>query len=287
MSQEETLSADELRVIKKLISKPILDLAPLDNIYGADYYGTINEIGLSHDKTMSVGTPTKGSINRYYDESRNYSILAPTLDPTHIHNLTKRVRDSIQKNDFSESYFFSSLFDKNDISERYLEKNLIYSKKLEYQRLKAIKERPAFAQLIALNLLILDKLDNILRYNQKHYILNKFEEKPQGINFYTKATFINGAKTTRYEFTDIGKCENMPEAPYHNFPSTELFSLIVRCDSGGPIEIAPNMPEGNLNAYIELKANEEHKIENTSALTKSLNIKASGSNAVVRILGLF
>lgn len=283
-----SLSNEEVvNTVKKLLrGGPLTDI-PSGEYYGDNYYQNLDDIGLTNENN-SVSTPTRGSVNRYYDEKRNYSLLAPTLDPTNIYNLTKRVRDSIKQNDFSESYFFSSLFDEKEINERFLEKKLIYSKRLEYLRIKDIKERPPFAQLLAFNLLILDKLDNILRYNQKHYILNKLEEQPQGKNFYTKTTFVNGANTTKFDFTDLSNCLNIPDnTNINNFPSTEMFSLIVRCDSGGPIEIAPNEPEGNLNTYIEIKANEEHKIENTRAIVKSLNIRANGSNAVVRLLGLW
>jgi hypothetical protein len=258
-----------------------------DPTYGANYYDTLDDIGLTNFN-KSVGNPAQHSINQYYDEKRNYSLLAPRLDPLNIHNLTRRVRQSISENDYSESQFFSSVFDKDEITNRFLEKKLIYSKRLEYFRLYDIKKRPPMEQLIALNLLVLDKLDNILRYSTKSYILEKYENQPLGKNFFLKSTFVEGAKTTKIDFTELNKCMNLPAnfSP-HNFPNTELFSVIIRVDSGGPVQVGFNESESDLSAYVELKANEEHKMENQRALIKSLNIKANGADSVVRIIGLY
>lgn len=259
-----------------------------DEIFGSNYYDMFADIGVVDPKRHSVGTPINNTINRYYDEKRNYSVLAPTLDPLNIINLSKRVKQSIQENDFSESLFFSTVFDKHEIADRMLEKNLVYSKRLEWMRINDIKTRPKFDQLIALNLLNLDKLDNILRYLTKHYILDKYEQTPRGKNFYTNSVFRNGAATTKIDFTDLYKCMNFPSNfNYYNFPSTELFSIIVRVDIGGPIQIGINEADNDLSAYIDLNVNEEHKIDNSRAVVKSLNIRANGSDSTVRIFGLF
>lgn len=256
-------------------------------IYGDNYYDNLLGVGVA-GLNRSIGTPTNNMINRYYDEKRNYSVLAPTLDPLSIMNLSKRAKESLQKNDWSESYFFSSLFDKDEVIERYKERTLIYSKRLEWYRINEIKRKPPFNQLLALQLLILDKLDNMLRYQIKHYIHDKVEQTPKGKSFYVKSTFLNGAATTKIDFTDLSKCKNFPDSfNYANFPSTELFSLIVRCDSGGPIQVSTNESDDSLSVYVDLASGEEHKIDNAEATLKSLNIRANGSDAVVRIIGLF
>lgn len=256
-------------------------------IYGADYYNTLDDIGLTYGN-QSVGSPTNNLINRYYDEKRNYSWLVPVVNPLNIYQLSRRVKQSIQENDYSESNFFSSTFEKQDISERFLEKNLVYSKKLEYYRINEIKQRQPIQQLIGLNLLVLDKLDNILRYITKEYILNKYEKQPEGKNFYTKSIFINGAAPTKIDFTELDKCGNLPPTfNYKNFPSTELFSLIVKLDSGGPIQIGINESDKDYSTYIDLAVNETHEISNEKATIKSLNIMANGADATCRIIGMF
>ncbi len=257
--------------------------------FGSDYYNKLDETGLIDTATSLGANPTTGSINRYYDESRNLSVLSPTLDPFNIMNVSRQVKENIQKNDFSESYFFSSEFDKQEIEARFREKKLMRSKLLEYFRLQEIKQKHPMEQLISLNLLILDKLDNILRYNTKQYILDKIERRPVGKMFFCKTTLVFTEQTTKIVFTDESKVKNRPTGGLNmtNFPSTELFSLVVRVDSGGPVTIATNESDTNYNTYVELKANEEHKVEEDSALIKSINLRANDSNAAVRIIGLY
>lgn len=278
---------DAIKLLMKT-NKQIKDITHNDSVFGSDYYTSVNDIGLS-DYNKDIGDPTRGSINRYYDEKQNPSILTPTLDPLNIYNLTERVKNSIQTNDYSESYFFSSAFDKDEISERFLEKNTLYSKRLEWYRINEIKRmQQKSEQLIAVNLLLLDKLDNILRYNIKHYILDKYESKPVGKSFYVAPTLTNGSPTTRIDFTDLGKCKNLPNNfNANNFPHTELFSIVIKVDTGGPILIGLNEPEGNLNAYIKVNLNEEYKIDNVTAFIKSINIVANGADSSVRIIGIF
>lgn len=256
-----------------------------DSIYGTDYYDKLLDTGVA-GFNRSIGSPTNNTINRYYDEKRNYSLLAPTLDPTSIVDISKRAKEYIKKNDWSESLFFSSAFDKDEVEARLLEKSIVYSKRLEWWRINEVKRRPPFAQLIGINLMILDKLDNILRYVTKQYIHEKIETTPKGKNFYVKGTFTNGAVATRFDFTDLSKCKNTAGLNVVNFPSTEMFSILIRCDSGGPIQIAIN-EDDNLTTYIDLAANEEHKIDNSEAVIKSLNIRANGADAVTRIIGLY
>lgn len=280
---------DTARIIQTMLKSTNV-LSQLDftaSIYGSDYYGTLDDIGLTYGN-QSVGSPTNNAINRYYDEKRNYSWLVPVTNPLNIYQLSRRVKQSIQENDYSESNFFSSTFEKQDISERFLEKNLVYSKKLEYYRINEIKTRTPIQQLIGLNLLVLDKLDNILRFITKEYILNKYEKQPTGKSFYTKSIFINGATPTKIDFTDLEKVQNPPPTfTYKNFPSTELFSLIIKVDAGGPIQIGINESDTNLDTYIDLAINETHEMSNDKATIKSVNIRANGSDSTVRVIGMF
>lgn len=291
MPEKKRLTNQEIHALVKSLIKTTdyqEGLSSIDNmIFGDDYYDALQSTG-TVGLNRSVGTPTNNTINRYYDEKRNYSVLVPVRDPLNVSNLSRMAKENIQKNDWSESYFFSSMFDKEEIDERWMEKNLIYSKRLEWMRIKEIKRRPPFSQFIAFQLLILDKLDNILRYNTKQYILDKIERKPQGKSFYTNAVFPQTNGACKIDFRDLTKCINIPSGvTWNNFPSTELFSIIIKMDAGGPIQIATNEGERDLSTYIDLKVGEEWKIENSDAIVKSLNIKPNGSDATVRITGLF
>ena len=256
---------------------------------GSDYYRIQDKIGVIDTATGLNQNPITSSINRYYDESVNLNVLVPALDPFNIANLSRDVKNSIAKNDFSESYLFSADFDKNEIIQRFRERKTLRSKLLEYYRINKIKQKHPMEQLIGLDLMILDKLDNILRYSVKQYILDKFEKRPQGKPFYTKTNFIATENTTKIVFTDESKVKDRPSSGMNwvNFPSTELFSLTVKCDSGGPITIGLNESDTNYETYIEIKAGEEYRVEEDSALIKSLNIRANSNDAVVRLIGLY
>lgn len=284
MNMDDELS-DAIKLLAKT-KKQFNEISHTDTIFGSDYYNTVNDIGVS-DWKKSVGSPTDNSINRYYDEKKNYSILAPTLDPLNIYQLTHRVKQSIQENDYSESYFFSSTFDRDEITSRFLEKNIIYSKRLEWMRINDIKRMQKSEQLLAINLLILDKLDNILRYHTKQYILDKYESNPIGKAFYLSTTLVGNASTSKIDFTDSNKCLNLPDGfRPSNFPNTELFSLVVKVDSGGPVFLGINEPEGKLDAYVQMNLNEEYKVENPRALIKSLNMYST-VNSNIRVIGMF
>lgn len=289
-NNERKLNNEQMhQIVRTLLNTTdVMNNSELNNaIYGDNYYDNLSDVGVA-GLNQSVGTPTNNTINRYYDEKRNYSVLAPTLDPLAIMNLSRRAKQALQTNDWSESYFFTSLFDQDEIIERWKEKTLVYSKRLEWKRINEIKRRPAFMQLIGINLLILDKLDNLLRYATKHYIHDKIEQTPKGRSFYVKSVFVNGASPTKIDFTDLTKCKNFPSSfNYYNFPSTELFSILVRCDSGGPIQIATNEEDDSMRVYLDLAAGEEHKIDNAEATIKSVNLKANGSDATVRVIGLY
>lgn len=142
---------------------------------------------------------------------------------------------------------------------------------------------------LRVNTLLLDRITDLLDYSEKQYTFSKYELRPLGLQFYCEMTLTADAPTTHFDFTDELFNTNMPaNAVMFKYPRHNLLSLEIIMDSGTNVYYSTNELNNSTDAYVKLNgAPTETTIRPGQQVLSSLNIRASGSDAVVRILGLY
>jgi hypothetical protein len=159
----------------------------------------------------------------------------------------------------------------------------------------AIKFHPlyqilAYDQMILrINTLLLDRITDVLDYNEKQYTFSKYELRPLGLQFYCEMTLTADAPTTHFDFTDEIFNTNIPSnAVMFKYPRHNLLSLQIIMDSGTDVFYSTNELNNSTDAYVKLTgAPTDTTIRPGQMVLSSLNIRASGGDAVIRILGLY
>lgn len=145
--------------------------------------------------------------------------------------------------------------------------------------------------LLDTNIMLLNRMTDILDFQEKLYTFQKFETRPKGLNFYTELTLTAGSAATKLNFQDDRYNKNVPQGtamyryPYHN-----LRSLNIMFVSGTNLYYSTNEPDSQLDAYIKFNPPAfptSITLDYGAFDIWSLNLRADGGNAVVRLLGLY
>jgi hypothetical protein len=140
--------------------------------------------------------------------------------------------------------------------------------------------------------MMLDRVTDVLDYNEKKYVFDKYELRPQGLQFYCEMTLTSDNPTTHFDFTDDSKNFNVPSnAAIFRYPRHNLLSLQIIFDSGTNLYYSTNEPNNSQDAYVKFTSAvfpAEMTIAPGQQVIRSLNIRAGGGTpAAVRLVGLY
>jgi hypothetical protein len=273
-----------------------------------DYYGIMGALGF-YDNTklpkrgpLTHDTDTTTSLH-YYDTSRKKTPI------------DKREDTNLNLSQVAQDYSNSELYEIQDFSEasarRIKEKtHRILNdpiRKLQSQLLIDIQEMKGKLQdprakihpidklvayssmLLNVNTILLERMTDVLDYQEKIFMFNKYETKPKAQLFYCEMTLTDGAEATKIDFSDAKYNLNIPlNAKIYDFPSHNLLSLQIIFDSGTNLFISTNKPANSLETTLKLNSPpQEYTVTPGQFSIKSLNMRAQGSDSVVRIIGLY
>jgi hypothetical protein len=145
------------------------------------------------------------------------------------------------------------------------------------------------SMLLDVNIMLLNRMTDVLDYQEKIHMFNKYETKPLGQNFYAEITLKAGDEAMKLDFTDSANNRNVPaSALLYDFPKHNLLSLQIIFDSGTDLYFSTNKPTNSLETYMRLKTPpQQYTMTPGQFSIKSVNLRASGSDASVRLLGLY
>lgn len=143
--------------------------------------------------------------------------------------------------------------------------------------------------LLTVNTLLLERLTDVVDLQEKIYMFNKYETKPLATNFYAEMTLTADAEATKLDFTDSSNNRNVPAgAKLFDFPRHNLLSLQVIFDSGTDLYFATNKPVNSLETTVRLTSPPQpYTLAPGQFSIKSVNLRASGTDATVRLIGLY
>jgi hypothetical protein len=143
--------------------------------------------------------------------------------------------------------------------------------------------------LLTVNTLLLERITDIVDLQEKLYMFNKYETKPLANNFYAEMTLVAGNDATKLDFTDSTNNKNIPAtAKLYDFPKHNLLSLQVIFDSGTDLYFATNKPANSLETTVKLTSPpQQYTLTPGQFSIKSVNLRASGTDGTVRLIGLY
>lgn len=278
-------------------------------IFDDDYYGYLGGVlGFYNAEKYPFFGPLTHDTNtttalHFYDTSKQKTPIDIRLDVINP-NLSQVAQD----------YTNADLYDVQDFAEasskrikekthRILndpERKFQSQKLIDIQNLKGHlhkrKHIPSIEKLVAYNSMLLDvntlllnRMTDILDYQEKSFMFNKYETKPLSQNFYAEMTLTDGAEATKLDFTDDSNNRNIPSnAVIRDFPKHNLLSLQIIFDSGTNLYFATNKPTNSLETTVKLTSPPvPFNIAPGQFSIKSVNIRASGADGVVRLIGLY
>lgn len=276
-----------------------------------DYYGYLGAMGFYNNKKLPRHSPltfdsNTNTVLRFNDMSKQKTPIDKRKDvEPHLGQVALDIKNSelYKVQDFSEESEKRTIEKThrilNDPTRRLQAQKLIEiqqeKSRLLDPRLKMhpLERMITYNQMmLETNIILLDRITDVLDYQEKIYTFNKFEVRPYGINFYAEMTLKNGAKATKLDFQDDTKNLNVPSnATMTDYPRHNLLSLQVIFDSGNQIYFATNKPSSSLETTVKLT---NAVLPNTFTISpgqfsiKSLNIRADGgADGVVRLIGLY
>lgn len=267
------------------------------NFYDAEKYPWFWPLGRDTNTTTAI---------RYYDTRYQKTPLDTAEDPEP--NLSKVALDNKEANlwniqDFSETAAKRILEKTHRIQydpDRRIQAQILSDIQKEKGRLldPKIREHPLEVLLsynemnLKVNTMLLNRMTDILDYQEKQYTFSKYEVRPKGMQFYAEMTLTSGAPATKFDFTDDRYNLNVPtnivmyRYPYHN-----LLSLLIIFESGTDLYYSTNEPNNSLDAFIKFDTTSlPARVSFTPGqfAISSLNLRADGgTNGFVKIIGLY
>lgn len=145
--------------------------------------------------------------------------------------------------------------------------------------------------LLDTNIMLVNRLTDTLDYLEKTYMFEKYEKRAKGLNFFCELTLTSNAPATKINFTDDKFNLNVPvNAVMHHYPYHNLRSLNIMIISGVNLYYSTNEPDNQLDTYVKFDPASPPtsiQLDFGSFDIWSLNLRADGGDAVVRLLGLF
>jgi hypothetical protein len=231
------------------------------------------------DRRVDVATTDLGRVARDYKNSDLYAIQDwATADIERIREKTHRIQSDPSRKLQSQSLI--------EISEARVK----ISKAAKLKKIPPLNQMIAYNQmLLNLTTMLLERTTDVLDYQEKIFTFNKYELKPLARNFYAELTLVDGAEATKFDFRDENNNKNIPSVnTILDFPKHNLLSLNIIFDSGTNIHFATNKSTNSLETTVKLtNAPETYTITPGQFSIESLNIRASGANGTVRLIGLY
>jgi hypothetical protein len=279
---------------------------PIDN---DDYYGLMAAYGFIDSKLPQYGpythdTNTNTAIHFYNTAYQKTPIdLREDSEP----NLSKVALDYKEANlyniqDFSETSAKRILekthriltdperkIQSQELIDIQREKGRLMTKNMHMHPIQKILSYNEM--LLKVNTLTLNRITDMLDYLEKQYTFSKYELRPRGLTFYAEMTLPAGFASAHFDFTDDTKNKNVPSnASIFRYPRHNLLSLQIIFDSGTNLYYSTNEPSNSLDAYVKLTnavlPNQVTIIPGQQVI-QSLNVRADGSDAVIRMVGLY
>lgn len=274
-----------------------------------DYYGILGSLGFFNPDKYPKNNVMTHDINtttglHYYDMSKQKTPIDARLD-TITPNLGEIARDYKSAELYKIQDFESAAGDRikekthrilSDPIRKYQSQMLIDIRNLKTAILKNEKKLTPMERLEAFNVmnlnvltLMLERLTDVLDYQEKIYTYEKQEKKALGKNCYVQMTLVDGAEPTKIDFTDDSYTRNLPSGTTINdHPRHNLKSLTIYFDSGTDVYFSTNKPKNSLETTVKLSNPPMAYSMNLDDFSiESINIRAQGANADVRILGLY
>lgn len=274
-----------------------------------DYYGILGAYGFwPTDKIPGPGqkltqdSDTTTALH-FYDTSLKNTPLDPK-DDTITQHLGKIAQDYQEGEVYSTQDFGEASTERikekthrilTDSTRAYQAEMLIRMRDRKAHLLRTFKEQKPLNMLLEytmmtlnVNTMLLERITDVLDYQEKLYILNKEEKRPQGKQFYAEMTLINGAEPTHLDFLDENNYKNIPSgAVIRDFPKHKLFSINVIMSSGTNVHLATNKPKNSNETTVTMTTAEPYLMEPRDFVIESINLRASGANAAVKVIGFY
>ena len=278
-------------------------------LYNDDYYGMMGSLGFYDASHMpwygplTHDTDTTTALH-YYDTSMKKTPIDKRIDV--INPNLSQVQQDYTNADLYDVQDFAEASSKrikekthrilNDPTRKFQSQKLINIQNIKGELLNPRKRISSLDKLVAYNAMVLDvntllleRLTDVLDYQEKAYMFNKYETKPLSQNFYAEMTLTDGAQATKLDFTDSSNNRNVPAtATLLDFPKHNLLSLQIIFDSGTNLFFATNKSTNSLETTVKMTSPpQQYTITPGQFSIKSVNLRASGANGVVRLIGLY
>ncbi len=279
-------------------------------IYDGDYYGWLGAAGYYDNSKYPIDGPlvhpteTTTALH-YYDVSKKKTPVDKRLDT--INPNLSQVALNYSNAELYDVQDFASAAEQrirekthrilNDPIRKFQSQALIDIQKVKGDILKQKNKISPLHQvllynqmMLTVNTLLLERITDIVDLQEKLYMFNKYETKPLANNFYAEMTLTAGAEATKLDFTDSSNNRNVPSnAVMYDFPKHNLLSLQLVFDSGTDLYFATNKPTNSLETTVRLTGSlpQQYTLAPGQFSIKSVNLRASGTDATVRLIGLY
>ena len=274
-----------------------------------DYYAILASLGKYNpdalptaDKVLTHDIPTTTALH-FYDKSKQKTPIDARVD-TVTPNLSEIADDYKRAELYNIQDFESAAVDRikekthrilSDPIRKYQSQMVIDTRNLKSRVIKdktmPIAEKLMHFSVMNLNIntLLLERITDVLDYQEKIYTFEKQEKKALGKNFYVEMTLTDGAEATKIDFRDSSNNMNIPSgAEIKDDPKHNLKNLTIYFDSGTNVHFSTNKPANSLETTVKLSnAPMAYTMDLQDFSIESVNIRASGANASVRIIGLY
>lgn len=274
-----------------------------------DYYGLLTALGFYDSKRPLTGenythdTDTTTAMH-YYDTTLKKVPIDKKDDTISMH--LGKVAEDLKEGDLYAIQDFSEASTERikekthriltDPSRAYQSKMLNMMRDRKSYLLKNYSKQKPLNMLIEytmmnlnVNTMLLERITDVLDYQEKLYMLEKIESKPQGKQFYAEMTLVNGDPVTHLDFTDESNYRNIPAvATIKDFPKHKLLSLNVVMASGTNVHLATNEPVNSVKTTVAITPSDPYiaGVEDKFVF-ESLNLRASGADAAIKIIGFY
>lgn len=277
-------------------------------IFDEDYYGIMGAYGFydnnkipKPDELLTHDIDTTTALH-FYDTS----LKKTPIDPKAV--TTGGVGGSYKKSELYNDMDFSA-FSTDRIKEKthriltdparaYQAEALMNMRARKKILLENFKKIPPLNQLLEytmmslnVNTMLLERITDVLDYQEKQYVFEKQEAKPQGKNFYAELTLIKDTEATHIDFQNQKNNKNVPAVnTIRDFPNHNLLSLTIAIVSGsGNVYFATNKSQNSLETTVKLVASDGPYLINANKhfVIESLNIRADTDDTVVKLIGLY
>lgn len=274
-----------------------------------DYYGILGSLGFYDntkiprpDEIWAQDTDTTTALH-FYDTSLKNVPIDRKDDTINLH--LGKVAQDLQEGDLYNTQDFGEASTERikekthriltDPSRAYQSKMLIKMRERKKHLIETFDKQKPLNMLLEytmmnlnVNTMLLERITDVLDYQEKIYVFQKDENKPQGKQFYAEMTLVSDAPVTHLDFLDENNYKNIPTiATIKDFPKHKLMSLNVVVVSGTDVHIATNKAKNSDETTVKLSTTDPFIGDPGRFIYETLNLRATGGNAVIKIIGFY